>query len=87
MKDWKKFNVTYFISHMIALVIGTLICFLIPAKKPSKKYPIEVKCHWSTDIYQSYPTMDADSVRKDTIWKDGLYIVNKNIIDIQFKKD
>jgi hypothetical protein len=55
------------------------------SSKPTKKYPIEVKCYWSTDGYQSYPNMDADSVKNDTIWKDGLYIVNKNIIDIQFK--
>jgi len=89
MKDWTAFNVKYFALPMTTLIFGLVIGFGLSdsKKKPSKKYPIEVKCHWSTDSYQSYPTMDADSVRKDTIWKDGLYIVNKNIIGIQFKQD
>jgi hypothetical protein len=34
---------------------------------------------------QSYPTMEADSVKGDTIWKDGNKIVNKNIINVIFK--
>jgi len=29
--------------------------------------------------------MEADSVKGDTIWKDGLNIVNKNIINVNFK--
>ncbi len=28
---------------------------------------------------------DADSVKGDTIWKDGISIVNKNIVNVSFK--
>jgi hypothetical protein len=75
----------HFIIFFVALLIGYFIDNWMITSKSSKKYPIEVKCFWTTDGYQSYPTMDADSVHKDTVWKDGLYIVNKNIIDVQFK--
>ena len=61
------------------------ICLNLQEHKPIKHYPIEVRCHWSTDCYQGHPTMDADSVKGDTIWKDGNRIVNKNIINVVFK--
>jgi len=54
-------------------------------RKPTKTYPIEVKCYWTTSQTASYPTMDADSVKGDTVYKDGNSIVVKNIINIQFK--
>jgi hypothetical protein len=75
----------HFIIFFVALLIGVFIDNWMITSKSSKKYPIEVKCHYETKGYQAYPSMDADSVRNDTIWKDGLYIVNKNIIDVQFK--
>ena len=87
MKDWTTFNVKYLAIPFTMLVFGMVIGFGLSESKnkPSKKYPIEVRCHWSTDGYQGHPTMDADSVKGDTIWKDGSKIVNKNIINITFK--
>lgn len=51
----------------------------------TKHYPIEVSCYWETEQASHYPTMEADSVKGDTIYKDGLGIVNKNIKNVQFK--
>jgi len=80
-------NLKYFATHMMAAAIGGLICCLIPTSKnkPSKHYPIEVKLHWETRSKWGYPTMDADSVKGDTVYKDGNSIVVKNIINVQFK--
>ena len=86
-KDWSTFNVKYFATHMMAVAIGGLICCLIPTskKKPSKHYPIEVQCYWETNGYQSYPKMECDSIKGDTIYKDGLIIKSKSIINVSFK--
>ena len=87
MKDWDTFNVKYFAIPMTALVLGMVIGFGISnsKKKPSKHYPVEVQCYWSTDGYQSYPSMECDSIKGDTLWKDGGKIVTKNIINVSFK--
>ena len=88
MKDeWTTFNVKYFALPITALVFGLVIGFGISdsKKKPTKEYPLEVECHWSTNGYQSYPIMEADSVKGDTIYKDGLSIVNNNILNVKFK--
>ena len=68
-----------------AICFGALVGLNLPDGKPTKHYPIEVQTYWSTTGYASYPTMQADSVKGDTIYKDGLGIVNKNIINIEFK--
>jgi hypothetical protein len=80
-------NLKYFATHMIAAAIGGLICCLIPTSKnkPSKHYPIEVQCYWSTNGYSSYPKMECDSINGDTIYKDGSMIVSKNIINVSYK--
>ena len=65
-------------------IIGGLLYPIFPTK-PTKKYPIKVSCYWETNQTSSYPTMDADSVKGDTIYKDGLGIVNKNIKNVSFK--
>jgi hypothetical protein len=88
MKDeWILFGIKYLALPIIALVFGIVIGFgLVDSpKKPLKQYPIEVQCHWETNGYQGNPTMEVDSVKGDTIYKDGLKIVNKNIVNIQFK--
>jgi hypothetical protein len=88
MKDeWQIFNIKYLVLPMCILIFGLLIGFGISdyKHKSTKHYPIEVKCHWKTDQCSGYPTMDADSVKGDTIYKDGLRIVSNNIINIKFK--
>ena len=87
-KDWTLFNVKYFAIPMTSLVFGLVIGFSIAnsKKKPTKHYPIEVRCHWETSQSSYYPTMEADSVKGDTIWKDGNRIVNKNIKNVLFKQ-
>ena len=85
--EWDTFNVKYFALPMTALVFGLVIGFGLSEskKKPSKKYPIEVQCYWSTNGYSSYPTQVCDSIKGDTLWKDGGKIVTKNIINVSFK--
>ena len=87
MKDWTTFNVKYLAIPFTMLVFGMVIGFGLSEskKKPSKKYPIEVQCYWSANGYSSYPTMECDSIKGDTLWKDGNKVVNKNIINITFK--
>jgi len=70
---------------VIIYCIGVLVGLNLQDSKPTKHYPIEVRCHWETSQSSYYPTMEADSVNGDTIWKDNNKIVNKNIRNIEFK--
>ena len=87
MKDWSAFNVKYFAIPITMLIFGLVIGFGLSEskKKPTKHYPIEVLTHWETGQNGGYPSIEADSVKGDTIWRDGLMIINKNIINIKFK--
>jgi len=86
MNEFKETNRKYLFYPMLLFVIGTLMGYgICLSNKSTKEYPIEVRCYWTTNGYQSYPSMEADSVKGDTIWKDGLNIVNKNIINVNFK--
>ncbi len=71
------------ICFLAGLCFGYII-FGMP-KVPKKEYPIQVQCHWETNGYQSYPSMECDSIKVDTVWKDGSKIVTKNIINVVFK--
>tara|TARA_R110000868_G_scaffold99064_1_gene272789 strand:- start:1913 stop:2176 length:264 start_codon:yes stop_codon:yes gene_type:complete len=85
-KDWDEFNVKYLAVPMTALVIGLVIGFGVSlSTNESKHYPIEVKCYWETETGQDYPIMDCDSIKGDTLWRDGRSIVCKNIINVSFK--
>jgi len=84
-KDWSTFNVKYFAIPMTALVFGIVTGFGLASPKNSKHYPIEVRCYWETTNGQDYPKMECDSIKGDTLWKDGNSIVCKNIINVQFK--
>jgi len=84
--DWTTFNVKYFALPMSALMIGMVIGFgICDSSKKKKQYPIEVTCTYQTDTHWYSDYIKADSVKTDTIWKDGLSIVNKNIINVSFK--
>ena len=83
MKDWTKLQKISFILMVVSII--SLIVVTSTIKTNKKHYPIEVSCYWETEQASHYPTMEADSVKGDTIYKDGLGIVNKNIINIKFK--
>jgi hypothetical protein len=84
--NWKQFNFWNFWVPIIFFIVGILMGIMFPRNsKPTKNYPIEVQTHWQTNQVSSYPTMEADSVKGDSIWKDGNKIVNKNIINVAFK--
>jgi hypothetical protein len=83
--NWKQFNLHNFVP-ILFFILGMIAGLIYPIDtKPTKHYPIEVECHWSTGYAQGYPTMEADSVKGNTIYKDGLGIVSNNIINIKFK--
>lgn len=84
--NWRQFNLWNLWVPMIFFIVGIFMGIMFPRNsKPSKQYPIQVNCYWESGGMQSYPTMEADSVKGDTIWKDGNRIVNKNIINVTFK--
>ena len=76
-------NVNY-LTAIIFFILGIIGGLLYPTK-PTKNYPIEVSCYWETEQAAHDPNMEADSVKGDTVYKDGLGIVNKNIKNIKFK--
>ena len=86
-KDWTAFNLKALAIPMTALICGVVIGFGISHSKkaPSKSYPIEVQCFWQTNGYSSYPTTLCDSIKGDTLWRDGNKIVTRNIINVSFK--
>jgi len=84
--NWKQFNLHNFVPRLLFFILGMIAGLIYPSDtKPTKEYPIEVQCHWITSGHAGYPTMEADSVKGDTIWKDGNKIVNENIINVTFK--
>lgn len=84
--DWKKFNFLNLFYPLMCFVIGVLMGIILPLHQKEKKdYPIEVRCYWNHGSYADYPVIECDSIRGDTLWKDGLMIINKNIINIEFK--
>lgn len=87
MRDWTTINVKYFALPITALVFGMVIGVGLSEskKKPTKQYPIEILCHWETNGLQGNAVMEVDSVKGDIIYKNGITIVSKNIINIKFK--
>ena len=83
MKDWT--TVKQICIFAMGVSIGVLICLNLQEHKPIKHYPIEVQTYWAANGYSSYPNMECDSIKGDTLWKDGNRIVNKNIINVVFK--
>jgi hypothetical protein len=72
----------------VVLTAGFLIAIdktLPYPSTPTKTYPIELLLHWSTKAQAGYPTMECDSIKGDTVYKDGNSIVVKNILNIKFK--
>ena len=85
-KDWSAFNVKYLAIPMTMLVFGLVIGFgLAHSEKNHKDYPIEVLTYTNRKDIVSYTCVDADSVKGDSIFKDGNMIVNKNIVNVIFK--
>lgn len=85
--NWAKFNFWNLWFPFLMLGLGLMLGYVVGAmpKLPTKEYPIEVKTYFNVDGYYSTPAFKADSVKGDSIWKDGLMIRNKNIVNIEFK--
>jgi hypothetical protein len=86
--EWTTFNVKYFAIPMTALVFGLVIGFGLASstnKQPTKKYPLQVHIVYETAGYYHTPIIECDSVKGDSLWKDGLKIVNKHIVSVEYK--
>ena len=84
--EFTETNKKHLLYNLIMFVVGIIAGVLMPSPKPSKKeYPIEVTTHYETGGYWYAEYMNADSVKGDTIYKDGSMIVNKNILNVEFK--
>lgn len=83
------FTVKYFSIPITALVFGIVIGFGIAretvSKKPTKEYPLQVHLVYQQAGYYHTPTIECDSVKGDSLWKDGLKIVNKHIVSVEYK--
>ena len=66
-------------GFMVGYILGKI------PKLPTKKYPMVVTVCYETKTYWYTDYIDCDSVKGDTIWKDGLMVRNKNIKNIKFK--
>lgn len=74
------------LSFMGGCIFAIVLNEILPSSStPSKTYPIELLLHWSTKAQGGYPTMECDSIKGDTVYKDGNSIVAKNIVNIKFK--
>lgn len=86
--EWTTFNVKYFAIPMTALVFGLVIGFGLSNsthKHPQKEYPVKVDVCYETKGYWYNDVIECDSVKGNTIYKDSLCIINKNIVNITFK--
>ena len=84
--SWNKFNFHNFWIPMIFFTLGIIAGILYPRDcEPQKEHPVNVEVCYETKGYWYTNTIECDSVKEDTIYKDGLFIVNKNIVNIVFK--
>jgi len=84
--NWKQFNFWNFWVPIIFFIVGIFMGLIYPCNsKPTKNYPIEVETYWHVGNHEGYVPMECDSVKGDTIYKDGLIIVEKNLTYIKFK--
>lgn len=87
-QDWTTFNVKYLAVPMTMFVFGIVIGFGIDDsthKHPQKEYPVKIDVCYETKGYWYTDAIECDSVKGDTIYKDSLTIINKNIVNVTFK--
>ena len=85
--NWAKFNFWNLWFSFLMLGLGLMLGYVAGAmpRLPKKEYPITVTVCYQTKNYWYTEYMECDSIKSDTIWKDGLMIRNKNIVNTKFK--
>ena len=68
---------------MNKVIILILLIGMMSGCENGKKYPIRIQQVWGDGTYNS-ETFDVDSIRGDTLWKDGNSIKSNNIKNIKF---
>jgi hypothetical protein len=73
---------------MNKIIIVTLLIVMMSSCENKiengKKYPIRIEQVWGDGIYIHNESFDVDSIRGDTLWKDGNHIKLNNIKNIKF---
>ena len=89
IKEYIKESTKRFVPAMFMLTVGICIGIAVSkSEKPkgkAKQYPIEVLTRWYSHQLTGGSTIECDSVIGDTIWKDGIELISKNIIEVKFK--
>ena len=89
IKEYVKESAKCFLTAMAMLTAGICIGIAVSkSEKPkgkTKQYPIEVSTRWAWNGLGGGSSMECDSVVGDTIWKDGIKLISKNIIEVKFK--
>ena len=83
-------NKEYFIFTVVGPMLSCLIGMWFGAKYfadgiGEKEYPIQVETFYTASHNSYMDVIECDSIKGDTIYKDGRSIVNKNISNVVFK--
>jgi len=72
---------------IMCLGIGYLFGFIVfgMPKLPQKEYALVAHLCYERAGYYSLPDIKCDSVKGDTIWRDGLQVINKHIVSVEYK--
>jgi hypothetical protein len=74
LNQYYKPILTFFIGGIIGI-----FCILYSQRTtPTQHYPIHVECYWESPGAMHNPEFDVDSIKNDTLWKDGSPIVPIN---------
>ena len=69
---------------MNKVIILILLIWMMSSCENGKKYPIRIQQVWGNGTYIYSETFDVDSIRGETLWKDGNPIKSNNIKNIKF---
>ncbi len=85
--NWAKFNFWNLWFPFLMLLSGLILGYVAGAmpRLPKKEYPITVTVCYETKGYWYTGYIECDSIKGDTLFKDGLMIRNKNIKNTEFK--
>lgn len=76
---------TFWFITIFCFIGGMFTRYCMIPNHPQKEYPVKVDVCYETKGYWYNNTIECDSIKGDTIYKDSLSIINKNIINVSFK--
>lgn len=92
MKIFKNFGFAPILLLLITIVLFVTYWYVLVYDNvytnkhtKEKEYPVEVHYRYNIGYNTISGTMEVDSVRGNVVYKDGQWIMNKNIINVKFK--